>query len=148
MLYMGTDGTIVVDDRPYPANLWSEEDLMAAKRRADNTARYAEMEAQVARIELEREIAAEVAEQMMAGVSETEREFAREAAERDALIELVELAEEAAMTELEAFGSVWPEDGVSQAEYDETLEEFWEFACDLYEVGETWNERLVLTELY
>ena len=79
---------------------------------------------------------------------EAEQEIAREVAERDALIELVELADETAMSELAAFGNVWPEDGVSQAEYDETLEEFWEFACDLYEVGETWNERLVLTELY
>lgn len=62
--------------------------------------------------------------------------------------EMAEVAHESAMAELAAFGSVWPEDGVSQAEYDEMLEEFWEFACDLYEVGETWNERLVLTELY
>lgn len=64
------------------------------------------------------------------------------------MCEKAELAWETSMAELGAFGNVWPEEGVSQAEYDEGLEEFWEFACDLYEEGETRNERLVLTELF
>lgn len=74
--------------------------------------------------------------------------IAAEVAERDSIIEQAELAWETSMAELGAFGNVWPEEGVSQVEYDEGLEEFWEFACDLYEEGETWNERLVLTELF
>ena len=70
------------------------------------------------------------------------------AQELEQIIELAEVAHESAMAELGAFGCYWPEEGLSQAEWDESVEEFWEFACDLYEVGESYREQLVLTELY
>lgn len=60
------------------------------------------------------------------------------------IYEHVKLAEEAALAELEAFGSIGFEDGVTQAEWDETSPEFWEFACDLWDEPKSY----VLTELY
>ena len=69
--------------------------------------------------------------------------------ELEQVAELVKVAEEAAMSEVAAFGFAWPEEATSQAEFDEgDCEPFWEFACDLYEVGETWRDRNVLIELF
>ena len=62
-------------------------------------------------------------------------------------MELVEMAETAAMAELEAFGCIEFEDGTTQAEFDEeNCEPFWEFACDL--AGEPSGYRFVLTDLF
>jgi hypothetical protein len=70
---------------------------------------------------------------------------AREVAERDELIELAEMAEEAAQTELAVFGNVEWEFDERIIDGDE-LEGFWEFACDLYD--EPKPHCWVLDELY
>ena len=69
--------------------------------------------------------------------------------EMEQVIELAELAEEAAMAELAAFGCYWPEEAMRDDEFNEDgCEPFWQFAYDLYEVGDTWREQYVLTELF
>ena len=64
--------------------------------------------------------------------------------EMEQAIELAEMAEEAALAELGAFGSWDADTALGDAEWDEASEEFWAFACDLY--GEP--RSYVLTELY
>lgn len=87
MLYMNDEGKLVIDDRPLPESAWTEWEREEAERMAENQRRYEHMREQVAAIERDLRISAEVAE-------------------RDALIEHVELAEEAALAELAAFGCI------------------------------------------
>lgn len=67
----------------------------------------------------------------------------RVANEDDEFVEFIELAEEAARVELAEFGCIAIETGLSDAEWDETSNEFWEFACDLWDEPRSY----VLTEL-
>jgi len=69
---------------------------------------------------------------------------ARYAAMCERVAELAQLAEESANAELEAFGCVEWETALSDAEWNETSGEFWEFACDLYDEPRGY----VLTELF
>ena len=87
MLYMNDEGKLVIDDRDLPESAWAEWERERAERMAENQRRYERMREQVEAIERDRAIAAEVAE-------------------RDATIEHVELAEEAALAELAAFGCI------------------------------------------
>lgn len=75
---------------------------------------------------------------------EAEREIAAEVAERDEIIEFVEFVETAARDELAAFGNIAADTALSDAEWNETSNEFWEFVCDLW--GEP--KSYVLTELF
>lgn len=87
MLYQNNDGSFTLDDKPTPSWWSAEREREARKREAENAALYERMCEQVAEIERERAIAAEVAE-------------------RDETIELAELANEAAMVELEQLGCI------------------------------------------
>ena len=64
--------------------------------------------------------------------------------ELEQIIEQAELAEEAAMAELEQFGCIWFDTALSDAEWNETSGEFWAFAVDLFDEQKPY----VLTELY
>ena len=75
---------------------------------------------------------------------EHDEEITAEIAERDELVEFIELAEEAARVELAEFGCVAIETGLSDAEWDKASPEFWEFACDLWDEPKSY----VLTELF
>jgi len=62
-----------------------------------------------------------------------EREIAAEVAERDALIELAEVAEESANSELAAYGFIANPVEYERDVHGEECEAFWAFACDLYD---------------
>lgn len=126
MLYLNADGTMTITNEPTPEWVWAEHEREKRERMAENERRYAAMVEQVARIERDAEVAAEVAE-------------------RDELIEYVEAVEEAALAELAEFGCVEFEVATSDAELNEDeCEPFWAFACDLYDEPRAY----VLLDLY
>lgn len=75
---------------------------------------------------------------------EFESQLAEETAEIDEMVALAELANEAAMVELEQLGCIGFDTALSDAEWNETSGEFWEFAVDLYDEPRAY----VLTELF
>jgi len=91
MLYMNNDGSFTIDDKPTPAWFTAERKREERERMERNAERYAEMQRAAWAAECKREY---------------ERQLSEETAERDAIIELVETAEESAMSELAAFGFI------------------------------------------
>lgn len=129
MLYMTNDGNLVIDDKPMPYDPeWeAEKRRLVRERKAENQRRYEEMRELAAIAELKRELTefdAELEawdgddatewerfpemERVMYALGELEvmrdLRISDEVAERDELIEFVELAEEDARCQLNVYG--------------------------------------------
>lgn len=169
MLYMTDIENLVIDDlrEPYDPEWEAEKRRLARERKIENQRRYEEMRELATIEELKRELAefdAELEawdgddatewerfpemERVMYALGELEvmrdLRISDEVAERDEIIEFVDVAEEAALSELAAFGFIGFENDERDITGDE-LEGFWEFACDL--ADETKPHGWVLDEL-
>lgn len=111
MLYLREDGALVIDERPLPEWAWAENE-----REVEDDERYQKMCELVAAIERDRAISKEVAE-------------------IDELLDFVEVIEENARAEIQAFGFIALLDDLEELEDFALVDDYIHALEDLFAVG-------------
>lgn len=119
MLYMDTDGTLVIDDRDLPESGWAEWEREEAERMAENQRRYERMREQAEAI----------------------------AAERDEMLEAARVAEKDALCQLGTLGCIDRCGYEDMAYTGEDARILWLATEDMAEIGWTFDDELLWESL-